>query len=126
MKKILPIIGVLVAAVFIYLAYQYHQNASAALEQIEQDKHWLRYKLPEQQTEKVGPFASLEHQEKKWVQTELVQQGVNDQRMFMRIYNSLYILNAQRSCLRTAVVYPHREITIEDQRWLENGEECLP
>lgn len=126
MKKILPMIGILVFATFVYVAYQYHQNASAALEQIEKDKHWLRFKLPEQQTEKVGPFSSMEHQDKKWVQTELVQQGVNDQRMFMRIYNSLYILNTQRSCLRTAVIYPDREVTIEDQRWLASNEECLP
>lgn len=126
MKKLLPIIGLLAICVFAYVTYQYQQNAGAALEQIAQDKHWLRSKLPEQQNQQEGPFADLAHHEKKWVQTELVQQGVNDQRMFMRIYNSLFILNGQRSCLRTALIYPNREATIEDQRWLDGGEICLP
>jgi len=126
MKKLLPLLGLAVVLTFAYVAYQYQQNASAALEQIQQDKHWLRETLPQQQTDKTGPFAESEHQEKKWVQTELVQQGVSEKRLFMRIYNSLFILNGQRSCLRTALVYPHREITIEDQRWLSEGESCLP
>ncbi len=126
MKKLLPVIAAILFVVFAYVAYQYQQNASAALEQIQQDKHWLRETLPQQQADKRGPFTEPAHHEKKWVQTELVQQGVNDNRMFVRIYNSLFILNGQRSCLRTALVYPQRQITIDDQRWLNDGESCLP
>ena len=126
MKKLLPIIGLIVVAVFVYVAFKYQQNASGALEQIAQDKHWLRAKLPEQQITQTGPFKDAQDHEKKWVQTELVQQGVNDQRMFVRVYNSLFILNGKRSCLRTALIYPNREATIEDQRWLDEGEMCLP
>ena len=116
LKRILPAVGIAALVLLAWIAFQYQQSASEALERIKQDKLWLRTLLPEQQQNAVGPFEHIEHQNKNWVQTELVQQGVSEGNLFVRVYNSLFILNGQRSCLRTSVIYPNRQATIEDQR----------
>ena len=121
MKKILTSILVLLLVVIGWLFYEYKQIAGEAEARVEKDIRWLMTKF---ENKDYSENLNLENQ--RHLETQLVIQGVNEMNKFVRGYHTLFIENGDRSCLLSEVTYENHEPSVQDQRWLQTAEGCLP
>ena len=119
MKNIILVIGIAVFLLCGWIFFEYKQVAGEAEAQVEKDITWLRLGFNE-----LDQVASESLINKKHLETQLMQQSVNDENLFIRHYRSLFIQDGKRSCLETLVSYENRQSNVETQRWLNDEVSC--
>jgi hypothetical protein len=121
MKNVkIAVIGLVVLGIG-WLFYEYKKIAGEAEDRVAKDVRWLMTGFEGQ-----DQIESLSLQNKTHLETQLMVQGVNEHNRFVRAYHSLFIESGTRSCLLSEVIYHNREPSLQQQRWLESDESCLP
>ena len=125
-KKIFTAIIIMMLLGVAWLFYEYQKTAGAADEQVEKDLHELRMGYDEQLENKSGVFVDPAHHGKVFLDRKLVNQSINEQRQYVRHYNSLYLREGVKSCLETQMIYPNRKAVILSEKWNQFTKKCLP
>lgn len=125
-KKLFTAIIIMMLLGVAWLFYEYQQTASVADEQVEKDLHELRMGYDLQLENKSGVFTNVAHHGKIFLDRKLVNQSINEQRQYVRHYNSLYLREGIKSCLETQMIYPNRQAVILSEEWKQFTKKCLP
>ena len=120
-KLVVAIVICFVVAVG-YVFVQYQEIAADAEAQVEKDIVLLEASFRNQ----TSTALTGEHENEKYIQTQLVLQSVNEKNQFIRHYNSLFIENGERQCLQSQIIYLHKQAQILQQSWLDSDKNCLP
>jgi antitoxin component YwqK of YwqJK toxin-antitoxin module len=119
MKNIFTGITVLVFLFCGWLFYEYKQIAGEAEVQVEKDVLWLSLAF-----EDMDAVVGENLLDRKYLETQLMQQSINSENKFIRHYRSLFIQEGKKSCLETQVSYFNHNPEIEMQTWLSSGSIC--